>query len=190
VLDNIRVAAPCSASWDAMIGDDRVRACGDCQKNVYNLSDMTRDEAETLIREKEGRLCVRYFQRADGTILLKDCVVGVKRRRRRRVVAAGVAASLAGAAFGYTRTRAGAAKLPRDYQLMGEVASELPPIVEPPTPAFPEPRTPAFALDRMVQGAVVLSPDPVEIRGKLSLDPAPTRDAPTAKQARRKPGTR
>ena len=68
VVDNIRVAAPCSASWDAMTGDDRVRACGDCQKNVYNLSDLTRDEAEALIREKEGRLCVRYFQRADGTI--------------------------------------------------------------------------------------------------------------------------
>jgi hypothetical protein len=88
VLDNIRVAAPCSARWDAMIGDDRARACGDCKKTVYNLSAMTRDEAETLIRDKEGRLCVRYFQRADGTIMLKDCIVGVKRRRRRRIVAA------------------------------------------------------------------------------------------------------
>ncbi|MBA3542548.1 MAG: hypothetical protein H0T79_23230, partial [Deltaproteobacteria bacterium] len=83
VLDNIRVAAPCTADWKQMTGDARVRACGDCNKNVYNLSDMTRDEAQALIVEKEGRLCIRYFQRADGTILLKDCGVGVRRRRRR-----------------------------------------------------------------------------------------------------------
>src|SRR3954465_2271982 len=49
VLDDIRVAAPCSASWDQMVGDARVRACAECNKNVYNLSDMTRDEAEAVI---------------------------------------------------------------------------------------------------------------------------------------------
>ncbi|HET9627524.1 MAG TPA: hypothetical protein VFP84_39480 [Kofleriaceae bacterium] len=105
VLDNLEVAAPCTARWDKMSGDDRVRACGDCQKNVYNLSALTRDEAEALIVEKEGQLCVRYFQRADGTVLLKDCEVGVKQRRRRRWFAAGVAASLAGAGLGYGEAR-------------------------------------------------------------------------------------
>lgn len=102
VLDNIKVASPCSADWAQMTGDDRVRHCGDCQRSVYNLSGMTRDEAEALIVEKEGRLCVRYFERADGTILLADdCEVGVRRRRRRRrraAVIAGAAAALVGAA--------------------------------------------------------------------------------------------
>lgn len=98
VLDNIRVATPCSAEWAKMSGDERVRACGDCKKNVYNLSDMTRDEAQALLIEKEGRLCVRYFQRKDGTILLKDCVIGIKRKRRRRLFAVGAAALLAGGA--------------------------------------------------------------------------------------------
>jgi hypothetical protein len=98
VLDNIRVASPCSADWSKMTGDERARHCGDCQKNVYNLSEMTREEAEALIYAKEGRLCVRYFRRHDGTILLKDCVVGVKRKRRRRVIVAGAAAMLAGGA--------------------------------------------------------------------------------------------
>ena len=138
VLDNIRVAAPCSASWDKMTGDDRVRACGDCQKNVYNLSSLTRDEAETLIREKEGKLCVRYFQRADGTILLKDCEIGVKRRRRRRWMAVGVAASLAGSVFGYTRTRTPAVA-------MGAVAVEAAPeVVERPHFAEPPPAPPVL----------------------------------------------
>ena len=98
VLDNIRVATPCSADWAQMTGSERIRACGDCKKNVYNLSDMTRDEAQALIIEKEGKLCVRYFQRKDGTILLKDCVIGVKRKRRRRLFAVGAAALLAGGA--------------------------------------------------------------------------------------------
>jgi hypothetical protein len=100
VLDNIRVASPCSADWAKMTGDERARHCGDCQKNVYNISELTRDEAEALIVEKEGKLCIRYFQRKDGTILLKDCTIGRKRRRRRRVIVAGAAALLAtGAAF-------------------------------------------------------------------------------------------
>lgn len=96
VLPNIRVASPCTADWEAMTGDARVRACGSCNKNVYNLSEMTRDEAEALILAKEGRLCVRYFKRTDGTILLKDCTVGTSQKRKRRLIAAGAAALLAG----------------------------------------------------------------------------------------------
>jgi hypothetical protein len=59
-----------------MAGDERKRFCGDCKMNVYNLSGMTRYDAENLLKNAEGRLCVRYFQRADGTILTKDCPVG------------------------------------------------------------------------------------------------------------------
>src|SRR5262245_54905875 len=81
VLPNIRVATPCTADWNKMTGDERVRACADCNKNVYNISELTRDEAEALIVAKEGKLCVRYYQRKDGTILLKDCVIGIAQSR-------------------------------------------------------------------------------------------------------------
>lgn len=96
ILDNIRIASPCSADWAGMTGDERVRHCGACQKNVYNLSSMTREEAQALIVEKEGKLCVRYFQRSDGTILTADCTVGIRRKRKVRVLAAGAVALLAG----------------------------------------------------------------------------------------------
>jgi TonB family protein len=77
-LGNIRIAAPCNAEWKWMYGDDRVRFCGQCSQNVFNLSAMTTEEAEDLIRRAEGRLCVRFYRRRDGSILTKNCPVGVQ----------------------------------------------------------------------------------------------------------------
>ncbi|HEY4178097.1 MAG TPA: hypothetical protein VGM90_14720 [Kofleriaceae bacterium] len=99
VLDNIKIATPCRADWNQMAGDERSRHCGECKKDVFNLSNMTRQEAEELIRAKNGDLCARYYQRHDGTILLQDCSVGIKQKRKRRVVAGAVAALLGGGAF-------------------------------------------------------------------------------------------
>ena len=94
-LNNIRIASPCQADWNEMYGDNRKRFCGDCKLNVYNLSGMARDEAETLIMNAEGRLCVRFYRRADGTVITKDCPVGwAKVKRRTRVVAAAFASLL------------------------------------------------------------------------------------------------
>jgi hypothetical protein len=82
-LDNVRVAAPCSADWEQMIGDERARFCGQCNLNVYNLSSMTRSEAESFVTRNEGRLCVRFYRRADGSILTKNCPVGLRAIQRR-----------------------------------------------------------------------------------------------------------
>ncbi|MGK4001384.1 hypothetical protein WMF31_02080 [Sorangium sp. So ce1036] len=100
LLERVRVASPCNADWDEMVGDDRVRFCDHCQKDVYNLSGMPRDEAEQMIREATGAVCVRLYRRADGTVLTADCPVGARRRRVRNVTAAAVGGGLlaAGAA--------------------------------------------------------------------------------------------
>ena len=82
-LDDITVAAPCHADWNKMRGSDTVRFCQSCEKNVYNLSGMSRTEAEVLIREKEGSLCVRFARRADGTLITDNCPVGLRAIRRR-----------------------------------------------------------------------------------------------------------
>jgi hypothetical protein len=124
VRDNIRVAAPCTADWARMAGDERVRACGDCNKNVYNLSGMTREEAEALIVEKEGRLCVRYYRRADGTILFNDCTIGVKRRRRRKLVAGAAALLAATGAVAYGASRAEEEPRGRHHAVMGGLGAE------------------------------------------------------------------
>ncbi len=82
-LNHVSVAAPCSADWDQMIGDERTRFCGQCNLNVYNLSSMTRKDAERLIVQTEGRLCIRYYRRRDGSILTQNCPVGLRALKRR-----------------------------------------------------------------------------------------------------------
>lgn len=98
-LDVIDVASPCPADWDAMTGDDRVRHCGQCNLNVYNLSDMTEREAMSLVNKSEGRMCVRFFRREDGTMITRDCPVGLAALRRSIVRIWAKAAALAGAMF-------------------------------------------------------------------------------------------
>ena len=77
-LNHVQVAAPCKSDWDQMIGSEQMRFCGQCNLNVYNLSGMTRDDAESLIARNEGRLCVRFYRRADGSIITRDCPVGLR----------------------------------------------------------------------------------------------------------------
>lgn len=92
-LANVSVAAPCPADWEQMVGNEQVRFCSQCNLNVYNLSGMKRTDAERLIAQNEGRLCVRYYRRADGTILTKNCPIGLRALHQRlRRTASGVAA--------------------------------------------------------------------------------------------------
>ena len=84
-LEQLQVAKPCPADWDQMTGDDRVRHCDQCDLNVYNLSDMTRRDAETLIQQNEGQMCVQLYKRHDGTVITADCPRGVAAAARRIV---------------------------------------------------------------------------------------------------------
>jgi len=87
-----------------MKGDDRVRHCLDCNLNVYNLSAMTDREAQTLVAGREGRLCVRFYQRKDGTVLTQNCPVGVKAVVRRISRVAGAVFSAMSVSLASTQT--------------------------------------------------------------------------------------
>jgi len=96
MLPQIRVASPCTADWSKMAGDDRVRHCADCNLNVYNFSAMTEREVARLLAASKGtRLCGRLYRRADGTILTRDCPVGLRTRIRRVSRRVGAALSAA-----------------------------------------------------------------------------------------------
>ena len=83
-----------------MLGDDRRRYCGECKLNVYNLSGMTRAEAENLIQTTEGRLCVRFYKRDDGSVITEDCPVGWSRVKQRTKAYVTALASLIFTFFG------------------------------------------------------------------------------------------
>jgi hypothetical protein len=144
LLDNLRVASPCSARWEDMKGDERIRFCASCEKHVYNLSAMRADEAEALLGQRDGSVCVRLYRREDGTVLTEDCPVGARKKRVRRVIAAaaGAGALAAGAlAVGdwvaQPRVVMGAVPVMSPPAIMGTVAEPVRPPPAPPSVVLP-----------------------------------------------------
>lgn len=93
-LEIAEIPEPCTVPWDSMKGNDRVRHCNECSKNVYNISNMTRAEAHALLIDNEGKVCISMLKRADGTIVSDKCPPILKPIRNcwRRVSAAAIAA--------------------------------------------------------------------------------------------------
>ena len=88
LLDRVQIASPCSADWDAMPGDERKRFCEQCSLHVFNIAEMTREEAEDFLKTElanRDRTCAKIFRREDGTILTKDCPIGLRRIRLKAV---------------------------------------------------------------------------------------------------------
>jgi hypothetical protein len=62
-----------------MVGTEQIRFCSECNKHVYNLSGMTRGEAEALIASApRGRLCARLTREEDGTTVTADAPPGIR----------------------------------------------------------------------------------------------------------------
>jgi hypothetical protein len=60
-----------------MTGDDAVRHCAQCNLNVYNVEHLTSYEVREMLMKREGRVCMRFFKRFDGTVLTQDCPRGL-----------------------------------------------------------------------------------------------------------------
>ena len=140
-LDSISVASPCHAEWSDMVGSDKVRFCASCQKNVFNLSGMKRDEALDLLRATEGRACVRFYRRADGTVLTEDCPVGVallvKKAKRATLAAAAVSVGAVAAMLAFlggSFTRKACERIDNVKTGIENVIEAQPLMGEPPTP--------------------------------------------------------
>ncbi len=181
MLAQAKIASPCNASWENMTGNDQVRFCGSCQKNVYDLSTMTSVEAEALLQEKEGDLCARFYRRADGTIMTSDCSVGVRNKRVRQVASAALFFGSAAMAFSaYEKSQV--VKCPTG-NAMGAVAfmpdENAPRVmgsVAPPNNATPPTEAPQKSQKTM---GVMVAPHPQKPMGGLR---APTKGASTPDQ--------
>jgi TonB family protein len=97
-LDKIQVASPCAVTWKSMTGDDASRHCDSCNLQVYNISEMTKQEAENFLARSipKGRVCAKFYRRKDGTILTDDCPHGLRAlRNTTRFIGAKAAALIA-----------------------------------------------------------------------------------------------
>jgi hypothetical protein len=174
-LARVRVASPCKERWADMLGDDRVRVCAGCERPVFNLSEMTRDQAEAVLATRGITPCVRFYRRADGTVMTADCPTG-ERRSRRLAVVAGATAFL------------GASSAMADPAAPAPVTTEAAPdmVEAPPEDATPD-LTPVSGQDIEVTMGLYLPPEPpadrppIEwstwLRGGYGIELEPTRFA-------------
>ena len=102
LLDKIDVKNPCSESWDEMSGNDQIRFCSHCSKDVYDLSTITRVKAEKLVRESNGRLCVKYIKDDRGKVITAPPRL-TQIRRQVTVAASVLAASLTFSTLSYAQ---------------------------------------------------------------------------------------
>jgi hypothetical protein len=96
LLQQIQVKNPCTVSWDSMVGNEYVRFCEHCQQSVHNLSQLNRKEIRHLIAKSDGRLCVQYIRRPDGSLITSNSIQKLHHigRRVTRVAAGAFTATL------------------------------------------------------------------------------------------------
>ena len=61
-IDSVKVGKPCPEEWEKMNGNDRMRFCSHCAKNVKNLSALTRKGAARMVLASDGNICIRYVK--------------------------------------------------------------------------------------------------------------------------------
>jgi hypothetical protein len=103
VINAIEVKEACSESWDEMQGNDQVRFCSHCAKDVNNISEMTRKEALRLVRRSEGNLCIRYIKDPKTSRPLFSEKIYKKTRRAGRLAAGVMTASISLSSAAYAQ---------------------------------------------------------------------------------------
>ena len=95
-LDQLQVVSPCSTDWDKMSGDEKKRFCSECDKFVYDFSQMTRRQVEAIVSIHRGRVCARITRRPDESLVTLEAppVHPIVARRASPVVNATLAAIL------------------------------------------------------------------------------------------------
>lgn len=68
LLDSVDVPVPCDKSWDEMIGGDVSRLCLHCEKDIYNISAMTKKEAKKLLFQSKEKVCIRLERETNGRV--------------------------------------------------------------------------------------------------------------------------
>jgi len=71
-FDRLNVVSPCASSWGRMSGSADKRHCAECNKFVFDFSQMTRSQIEAVVTAKRGQLCARITRREDGSLVMLE----------------------------------------------------------------------------------------------------------------------
>ena len=105
LLDAVEVKTPCEQDWKTMRGNNEIRFCDHCAKDVHNLSEMTRKKARKLVAQSNGGICVRYIRRPDGKIqTIKNTLHQITRQTGIAAGVLGTSLTLSSLAYAQTPT--------------------------------------------------------------------------------------
>jgi hypothetical protein len=105
-LEAFDVPKPCAVAWESMRGTAAVRECARCERQIHDLSALTRAEAEQLLSGGE-RICVRLVRTANGRIVTADAPLLPAPYRRPWT---GVSVAALAAVLGLSEARGSAAR--------------------------------------------------------------------------------
>jgi len=113
----IEIKNPCSQDWETMHGNDIVRFCDHCTKDVTDISTFSLKEAVRLVRRSNGSICLRY--RVDPkrrTPVLAGTLYQITSR-------AGIAAGALTASIAFSTAAYSQSETPQPQQV--EIAAQL-----------------------------------------------------------------
>lgn len=183
--NDLPIADPCNADWEAMRSEGSRRFCAHCSRHVHDLSAMREAEARALLGAS-SKLCVRYTVGGDGRIRFQPepapPLVTLRRGRPTEVAGAGalgragVAAALLAACTPHDpegREAQGASVVEAEREVVGEptvIPYAPPPPTPPAIPAAPTIDEPVRVKMGDVAGpSAPPSPPPRKLMGKPAL---------------------
>lgn len=73
LVESLTIPTPCKARWEDMRGDDTVRRCARCDREVHDLTRMTKDEIALLFSSAAKTPGARMRRRPDGRVVGGEC---------------------------------------------------------------------------------------------------------------------
>jgi hypothetical protein len=166
--ERLKVSEPCSAEWDSMSGNERVRFCAHCRIHVHNLSEVTPREALDLVLRSGGRLCLRIERDPLGlprTRALAEPLYQISRR------AARLAAGVFGAALTLSSAAAARAQTPAPARQVVTAPAEVTPEAAPVQDTEVTVQTPEeVEVEGATGGLVVIMPSEPLVRAAMEDD--------------------
>ena len=66
----VSIPKPCHANWNSMTKEEQSRFCSLCKASVYNIADLTEQEAETVLSKND--VCARISHNHEGHIQTRN----------------------------------------------------------------------------------------------------------------------